>query len=136
MPRDIPESLIKQIQAAESIAIQEHIKANTILINEKYAKVNPFIHVYSWGGLGLFPPMICGLEVKTTSELPEGYMFAVTQSPQTEREAFEEQVQKDTAKKIMEKLKASIKEQSANGLIEEINELCEEYGIELEEEDK
>lgn len=80
--------------------------------------------------------MICGLEVKRTSELPDGYMFAVTQLPKTEREAFEEQVRKDTAKKIVEKLKASIKEQSANGLIEEINELCEEYGIELEEYDK
>lgn len=136
MPRDIPETLIKQIQVAESIAIQEHIKANTILINEEYAKVKPFIHVFPWGGLGYSPPMICGLEVKTTSVLPEGYMFAVMQSPETEREAFEEQVRKDTAKKIVEKLKASIKEQSANGFIEEINELCEEYGIELEGEEK
>lgn len=71
----------------------------------------------------------------TKITIPEEVKVIVGE-PKTEREAFEEQVRKDTAKKIVEKLKASIKEQSANGLIEEINELCEEYGIELEEEDK
>lgn len=70
---------------ARNKALKEGIKANTVIIDEHFAKVNAFDFVFGRDVMHL-PPMICGLEVQVSDELPDGYSFAVLEAPETERE--------------------------------------------------
>ena len=83
-------------------AIKEGIRANTVLINKHFAKVNGFPFAFM-GRSGSLPPMICGLEVHVTEELPDGYDFAVLEAPETEREKLIRQTRADTVKKMQER---------------------------------
>lgn len=110
--------IINKIAEARTLALQEGIKANTVLINEKYAKVNAFPYLG-----GIFPAMICGLEVYNTDELPDGYAFAVVQAPQTARELYEVQIRNKISKDLLQELYKKIKD------------LAKEYEVDLEEEE-
>lgn len=109
--------IIKKIAEARKLAVQEGIKANTVLINEKYAKVNSFPYLGD-----IFPSMICGLEAYPTDELPDGYAFAVLQTPQTARERYEVQIRNKISKDLLQEL------------YEKIKDLAKECGVDLEEE--
>lgn len=106
--------IINKIAEARKLAFQEGIKANTVLINEKYAKVKAFTYLED-----IFPPMICGLEAYQTDELPDGYAFAVLQAPQTASE--------QACKEAIECFLSAI--------YKKLKELAEEYGVDLEEEE-
>jgi hypothetical protein len=91
------------ILEAWRVALKEGIRANTVLINKHFAKVNEFPFAFM-GRSGSLPPMICGLEVHISNELPDGYDFAVLETPETEREKLIRQTRADTVKKMQEKL--------------------------------
>lgn len=78
-------SLVDMLAEAQAKALKEGIKANTVIIDEHFAKVNAFDFVFGRDVMHL-PPMICGLEVQVSDELPDGYSFAVLEAPETERE--------------------------------------------------
>ena len=73
-------------------ALQEGIKANTVILDKNFCKVNGFDFLIGDHGMGYrrLPPMICGMEIRGVSdgELPEGYNFAVFETTMTEREAL------------------------------------------------
>ena len=75
------ESFIDLMRKAYIEALNEGIKANTIVINKNMVKVQEF--GMKVGGHGVvMPPMFCGLNVYLTKdELPEGYSFALIQAP-------------------------------------------------------
>lgn len=96
-------SLADYVAEARKVALQEQIKANTILIDEKFAKVNN-LH-FCWGRTIMdLPPMICGLEIYLTDELPDGYNFALIEAPETERERIFRQAKSEAAKEIFEEI--------------------------------
>lgn len=110
--------IINKIAEARTLALQEGIKANTVLINEKYVKVNAFPYLGD-----IFPAMICGLEAHTTDELPDDYAFAVLQAPVTAREYYEVQIRNKISKYLLQELYGKIKD------------LAKEYKVNLEEEE-
>lgn len=73
--------LISYIAEAKRRAMQEGIKANSIMINERLIKTKPFIRQLFNSVITQIPPMICGLEARITDELPDEYAFAVLESP-------------------------------------------------------
>lgn len=69
------ELLLKSIKRA----VREGIEANSIVINGSMVKVNEH---FNPDVRRLFPPMICGLNVYwSKDELPDGYSFAIFESP-------------------------------------------------------
>ena len=94
---------------AKKLALKEQIKANTVLINESFAKVNGFHFCFFCSGLDL-PPMICGLEVHVINELPEGYSFAVTEAPETERARICRQAKAEVVREIFEEIERTTKD--------------------------
>ena len=78
---------------------KEDIKANTVIINKHFAKVNA--HIFNFNGtVHDMPPMICGLEVKLSEELPEGYDFALCEAYETERERLIRNAKAEIAREI------------------------------------
>ena len=70
------ENLFDLIERARVKALQEGIKANTIIIDENLVKVNSF------GGI---PTMICGLDVMISKgELPDNYLFSIMEKEKPE----------------------------------------------------
>lgn len=96
-------TLLDLVREAHIKAMQEGIQANTVLLSEHFAKVNGFPFVSGNTFIDI-PPMICGLEVRVTNELPEKYDFAVVEAPMTERERLiretEERVKDEIATKL------------------------------------
>ena len=74
------DNLFSLIEKAKAKAIQDGIKANTIIINENLVKVNAF------GGI---PTMICGLDVMVSKEeLPDNYLFSVIEKPKDTEQKY------------------------------------------------
>jgi len=81
------EEILKRIKEAQNQAIKEHIQANTIFISERLARLKPFALILdNTLTTRILPPMILGMEIKVTDELPEEYDFAITRVDETERE--------------------------------------------------
>jgi hypothetical protein len=78
-------SLTDFILEAQKEAIKNDIRANTVMISKKLAKVKGFVHIFGDGGYGEFPPLICGLEAYVTDELPEEFAFGLLEAPYTQR---------------------------------------------------
>lgn len=81
-------SIYDGIKEANKIAVKESIKANTVFISNRFAKVKEHVRARRFNdGISNYeyeldvPPMICGLEAYFTDELPEEFAFAVTESP-------------------------------------------------------
>ena len=110
---------------AKKLALKENIKANTVLINESFAKINGFHFCFFCSGLDL-PPMICGLEIHVTNELPEGYSFAVAEAPETERDRICRQAKAEVAREIFEEIETLAKIYTfpvvKNGVVEIVKE--------------
>lgn len=91
------EDMILLIRQAESEALKNNIRANTVILNnKKFGKIKPF-----YTAQGALPPMICGLEINLSNELPEGYDFLIYESPVTERERLISDIRKATAREIL-----------------------------------
>lgn len=96
-------SLSDLIFEARKRAIAEGIIANTVIIDKSFAKVNS-IHVVAGDGIFTLPPMICGLEVKLSDELPDRYDFAILEAPETEREKLIRKTKNEVIDDIVKKL--------------------------------
>lgn len=91
------EDMILLIRQAESEALKNNIQANTVILNnKKFGKVKPF-----YTAQGALPPMICGLEINLSNELPEGYDFLIYESPIMERERLISDTRKETARECL-----------------------------------
>lgn len=109
-------SLTDMLAEAYAKALKEDIKANTVIIDEHFAKVNALDFVFGRDVMHL-PPMICGLEVQVSDELPDGYSFAVLEAPETERERLIRKAKSEAAREIFEEINA-IKKEYASGDID------------------
>lgn len=96
-------SLSDMLAEAKAKALKEGIKANTVIIDEHFAKVNAFDFVFGRVVMHL-PPMICGLEIQVSDELPDGYDFAVLEVPETERERLIKEAKAEVAREIFDEL--------------------------------
>lgn len=77
------------VKKATAKAMNEGIKANSIVINENMVRV-PETWIHTPFGARELPRMICGLNVYlTTNELPENYSFAVLEGPNNRLAQFE-----------------------------------------------
>ena len=120
-------SLADMLAEAKAKALKEGIKANTVIIDEHFAKVNAFDFVFGRDVMHL-PPMICGLEVQVSDELPDGYSFAVLEAPETERERLIRKAKSEVAREIFEEIEKIINEPFAVGfdLLSPLNKaLCD-----------
>lgn len=72
--------IAKQIAEAYNEALKNEIEANTVLINNKYAKTNRLTFPGPANGCWDLPPMFCGLRV-AFSDLPEKFAFVLTKTP-------------------------------------------------------
>lgn len=83
-------SFIDAVIAAETEAMRNGIKANSVLINANMVKVPEFLMRYDERSYKAIPPMICGLNMYLTKhDLPDGYSFAVFQGPDNRLAQFE-----------------------------------------------
>lgn len=133
------EEIFKRVLEARKEALKNQIAVNTILINEKLGIVKKFSFDNN-----ILPPMICGMEVKVTDELPENVSFAITEVEQTERSKLIEETEKRAVKSVLQCLSDDIrKEVSAfmgdkdfnYGLsiaLNKIESIAEEYRIEID----
>ena len=83
-------SLTELIAEARIEALKEDIRANTVMISKRLAKVNRFVASFP-GTYAEFPPLICGLEAYVTDELPDEFAFGMVEATQTQREMVWEQ---------------------------------------------
>ena len=112
---------------AQKKALKEGIKANTVIIDEHFAKVNAFDFVFGRAVMSL-PPMICGLEVQVSDELPDGYDFAVLEVPETERERLIRKAKSEAAREIFEEIDVTWSERDCvSEFFENIAELKKKY---------
>lgn len=64
------DNIIESIMKAKTLALNENIRVNTVLINKEYGKVLAF-----WFDRAIYPPMICGMKAYIDKDLPEEYGF-------------------------------------------------------------
>lgn len=78
MTDNLYDKLATELQKAQIEAEKQGIRANAIILNEKYHYIREHI-IY---GNALAPPMLCGMRVvlDTLGELPEEYGFAIVDS--------------------------------------------------------
>lgn len=110
--------IAKQIAEAYNEALLQKIEANTIIINEKYAKVKNTVCPGPFGGEWNIPPMLCGLRVKF-EDLPEQFAFALTKFPIK------------TAKEILKELLFSVENCKKKDILWYIESISKRYGVEL-----
>ena len=94
---------------AKKKALQDGIMANTVVLSKHIAKVNAFDFCYGDMVLHL-PPMICGLEVILSDELPEKYDFAVVEAPETVRDRIVRQAKAEAVTDVLEKISQEIEQ--------------------------
>jgi hypothetical protein len=77
-------NIVEAIVKARELAIKEGIRANTVLIDEEFARVLPF-------GIenNIYPPMICGLKAEICKDIPEEMGIVVFESDMREKELVE-----------------------------------------------
>lgn len=99
---------LEAVREAYEFALQEGIRANTLLIDKDFAKVSG-VHVLfqrdarCTHGVSL-PPMILGLETRI-APLPKGFGFAVTEVIQTERDKLYAEAKARGRREVIEQLK-------------------------------
>ena len=96
------------VREAYEFALQEGIRANTLLIDKDFAKVSG-VHImlrndaFGMEGVSL-PPMILGLEARI-APLPAGFGFAVTEVARTERDKLYAEAKAAGRREVIEQLK-------------------------------
>ena len=99
---------LEAVREAYEFALQEGIRANTLLIDKDFAKVSG-VHVLfqrdARGTHGVsLPPMILGLETRI-APLPKGFGFAVTEVTETERDKLYAEAKARGRREVIEQLK-------------------------------
>ncbi len=108
-------SLTDLIVDAYKAALKNDIRANTVMISKRLAKVNGFVNFFG-DSYADFPPLICGLEAYVTDEMPEEFAFGLVEAPTTQREqVFEDgrktgykEGYKEGAREIFEEIEEAI----------------------------
>lgn len=86
-PLELGKSLPELIWEAQLEATKNNIRANTVVISKRLAKVNRFVQTFDLGiSYKEFPPLICGLEAYITDEMPDELGFGLLEAPTTQRE--------------------------------------------------
>lgn len=86
-PLDLGKSLPELIWEAQLEATKNNIRANTVVISKRLAKVNRFVQTFDFGiSYKEFPPLVCGLEAYITDEMPDELGFGLLEAPTTQRE--------------------------------------------------
>lgn len=84
------EKFFELVKKATAQAMNDGIKANSIVINENMVRVPETWFNVPLIGARKLPNMICGLNVYLTkNELPENYAFAVLEGPNNRLAEFE-----------------------------------------------
>ena len=109
---------LEAVREAYDFALQEGIRANTLLIDKNFAKVSG-VHIMfqrdAFGTHGVsLPPMILGLEAHI-APLPEGYGFAVTEVVQTDRDKLRAAAKEEGRREVIEQLKEFLFEREDEG---------------------
>ncbi len=109
------EEILTRIREAKIAASKTAIRANTIVISDRLSKTKPFALVCdNTNTIYNFPPMILGMEIRVSSDLPEEYDFAIFEAPETEREIIKREAAKEARRKliggVIGKLKACLEE--------------------------
>lgn len=110
------DNIIESIMKARTLAFNENIRANTVVINKEFGKVLAF-----WFDRAIYPPMICGMKAYIDKNLPEEYgflMFEAAPSGST-TDALE------YMKKQLHKHQMNYKREAARGVSEEMLENIE-----------
>lgn len=109
---NVGKNILDLIMKAKQEAMCEHIRANTIVINETSGLAKVLRGALNYGeSYIVLPPMICGMEsyISSNGELPKGIGFALFEAPQTERDRIYAQGKMEAmgtaAKTFVEQLK-------------------------------
>ena len=102
------DSIVDGIVEAQERLLMEHIRANCVLVDNKYVQLKKQLAVGVLNGVVVVPPMICGLRAEFT-DLPEDTAFFVLEShnlPATEYERMKKENEdlKDQLRKVKEAL--------------------------------
>ena len=95
-------NLVDYIRQAEQEAWQQHIKANSVMLNRTIG-----------GSIQGYPPMICGLSAFLTDELPDDIAFAVFESPNPPL-TREERIKQEARQEFLDELRGVTFEEIAN----------------------
>lgn len=90
------------VREAYEFALQEGIRANTLLIDKDFAKVSG-VHM-AFQRACVLPPMILGLEARI-APLPAGFGFAVTEVTETNRDKLYAEAKAQGRREVIEQLK-------------------------------
>lgn len=108
-------NLIELISQAQEEAIARGIKANTIIINKHLGYIKPFCFGnYHSLSVGIFPPMIMGMEIKSAT-LPEETDFLICQRKMTDREEIITSAQRQALTEFAEYLSDYARQVKENG---------------------
>ncbi|MCX4384291.1 MAG: hypothetical protein OSJ39_00660 [Clostridia bacterium] len=102
---DMP-SFISAIRNAQTEAWKRQIEANTIVIDNRFRYVKPFVLLSSWSNI-YFPPMIMGMEIKF-ADLPNNAAFLICKLDETENERKVKEIKAQAVKEFAEILKGRI----------------------------
>lgn len=105
-------NLINYIQQAKQEAWQQHIKANSVMLNRTIKLVHKGYTAMN-GSVTEYPPMICGLSAFLTDELPDDIAFAVFQSPNPPL-TREERIKQETRQEFLDELRTMTYEEIAD----------------------
>lgn len=110
------DNIIEAIIKAKTLALNENIRANTVVLNKEFGKVLAF----GFGGT-FYPPMICGMKAYIDKNLPEEYGFLMGEgtSSKSTTDALE------YMEKQLHKHRMNYKRESARGVSEEMLENIE-----------
>lgn len=133
--------IIEMITKARVEAIKRGIQANSIIIGEHLRYIKPFAFIPQYGSVVLFPPMIMGMEIKFSNQLPNGADFAIFESEVTEREQIIMKAKAEAAKEFADYARKVIVKQFSDTEIEKIktvgalqllyNKIEELYGVDV-----
>ncbi len=98
------EDIISRIREAQIEATKEGIRANTVFISEKLAKSKSFELAFGTGLICRFPPMILGMDMRVTDDLPEEYDFTICEADETAREREKRLAAAEERRKIVDML--------------------------------
>lgn len=106
--------LSKLVREAYITAMHEGIRANTIVLNKKFAKLKGFPLVFDTTYMDI-PPMIFALEAFVAEDIPDEFSFSVLESPTTRREQVILQTTKRVRAETARQMQAMIKERCVAG---------------------
>lgn len=105
-------NLSDYIRQAEQEAFQQHIRANSVMLNRTIKLVHKGYAAMN-GSVTEYPPMICGLSAFLTDELPDDIAFAVFENPNPPLTS-EERIKQEARREFLDELRGMTFEEIAN----------------------